>query len=341
MFPSYTEVRQALDADVNKLIEMRKLFRSQMAKILGVSGILALIIASFVFTIGSTKLQELYWIVFGISVIVLILVAMVKFDRLRRIFKAKIVSQMTQMLVSQCKLPFENQDYAYTCQYSFERHVSPSYIKKSLLYPYQIDKYFGEDLFSGRLGIADFQFSEIRLVQERTTRDNKGRVKKVDMNMFKGILFVADFHKSFQGVTILRSENVITNSTIGKIFTPIRDFLESTNQGKSMISIDLENEAFNKAFHIVTNDEIEARYLLSINMLERILAFRERHKRKIEISFVDSLICISMDTAKNYFELQVNSSDFERELQNTYEDLIFFFGMVEAFDLNTRIWSKK
>ncbi len=341
MFPSYIEVKQDLEADIAQLVIARNKFQSEIKKILLIVGSIALVVGLIVIMIDSQQSQDLYWISLGIVVLIVLIVIVVKFDRLRRTFKQKFVSKMAQAVVSKCQFPNQTDAYVYHCQYEPEKHVSRSYMEQSQLFPYRIDKIQGEDLFSGKLGVTDFQFSEMKLIQTQTTTNSKGQTKRVDVTMFKGILFVADFHKSFDGMTTLHAENVLTNSFIGKMMvSPIRKVMRDLNVGETRLSIDLESEAFNEAFEILTTNEIEARYLLSSNMMERILAFRERHKQKIEISFVDSLICISMNTNKNYFELKMNGKDLEKELQHIYEDLLFFFGTIEAFDLNTRIWSK-
>jgi hypothetical protein len=48
-----------------------------------------------------------------------------------------------------------------------------------------------------------------------------------------------------------------------------------------------------------------------------------------------------LQDSKNYFEIKLLAKDIDKELRLIYEDFRFFFGMVEVFDLNTRIWSKE
>ena len=76
-------------------------------------------------------------------------------------------------------------------------------------------------------------------------------------------------------------------------------------------------------------------------MIERILAFRKRFQSQIEISFVDTLMCVSLASSKNHFEIKLFGKDIDRELELIHQDLMFYFGMIEEFDLNTRIWTKQ
>jgi hypothetical protein len=105
-------------------------------------------------------------------------------------------------------------------------------------------------------------------------------------------------------------------------------------------SIDLENENFNQAFDVQTTDEIKARYILSSSMMERILNFKQRHREKVEISFVESRMYLALSSGRNYFEPKL-FHPMKDQSKAIYDDLTFFFGMVEEFDLNTRIWNKE
>jgi hypothetical protein len=348
MFPTYEQVVSHIDADIQAIVTARKqsqtVFRRwQNVVILATMlALLSLILSSVSVSMQSYSL--LFLIITGaiaaILIIITIIVGFTQHSKLTKKFKEKIVAKIAQTMINQCQLPSQSEDHHFHCSYEPNNHISPIMVDHSKLFAYRIDKYRGADLFTGQIGLTAFEFSEIQLIQVQTSVDSKGRTERRDVTMFKGILYVVDFNKKFNGITTLHAETVVSNSFIGKWLQPLRRLSRGSYEGQKKLSIDVENEAFNRAFDITTTDEIEARYILSSSMIERILEFRKRHPQRTEISFVDSLMCISLQDSKNYFEIKLFGKDIDKELRSIYEDFRFFFGMVEVFDLNTRIWTK-
>jgi hypothetical protein len=349
MFPTYEQVVSHIDADIQAIVAARKqsqaLFRRwQTAAILAaVLAILSLAITSVIESLQSFTMMTLVitGAIAAILIIATIIIGFTQHAKLTKHFKENIVAKIAQTMVSQCQLPNQSDEHHFHCSYEPSNHISPSMVDHSKLFPYHIDKYRGADLFTGQIGLTAFEFSELHLIQVQTSVDSKGRTTRRDVTMFKGILYVVDFNKKFNGITTLHAETMVSNSFIGKWLQPLRRMSRGSYEGQKKLSIDVENEDFNRAFDITTTDEIEARYILSSSMIERILEFRKRHPQKTEISFVDSLMCISLQDSKNYFEIKLFAKNIDKELRLIYEDFRFFFGMVEVFDLNTRIWSKE
>src|SRR5690554_3393487 len=116
------------------------------------------------------------------------------------------------------ELPNETEDYRYTCDYTRNDRMSDRFIENCRLFDFQIEQIKGEDLFSGILGKTEFDFSELTLIQIQTQTDSKGHTTQSNVTMFDGILFTADFHKDFDGVTILRSANMFNTGAVGSFF---------------------------------------------------------------------------------------------------------------------------
>ena len=77
---------------------------------------------------------------------------------------------------------------------------------------------------------------------------------------------IAGFQKDFQGHT-----TVLRNSLFKLSFSGSR--------------VKLENPDFEKTFDVYSTDQIEARYLLSPSMMERLLALDREFNKNITISF--------------------------------------------------------
>jgi len=104
----------------------------------------------------------------------------------------------------------------------------------------------------------------------------------------------------------------------------------------------LENPVFEKQFVVYSSDETEARYILSTSMMERILAFKEKTKTNIQLSFCDSNIYMAVPLKKNFFEPSIRRSvmNFD-DVKDYYEQLLFCVAIVDELQLNTRIWTKQ
>jgi hypothetical protein len=332
LLPSFSEVTQSSSFAIEDLERLRK----QVTKkrfIYNSILLLALAVVVIMYLYASA------WIVPGF--ILFIVIAILHFRNWRKgkalytaSYKSLVVANMMESMLKLCSLPNETKDYEYYCEYSPTNRIDDLWIQKSRLFDIRIDETLGEDLFKGKLGLTDFMFSELRLIQEQHSSDSDGHSTKTKVDMFKGILFIADFHKDFEGITIINSN--IGRGVIGRMLGRL-----SSSSFKPPIKLELESEAFNKVYQVRTTDEIKARYLLSSSMMERLVDFKKRNKMPISISFVDSFMCVSMWSNKNHFEGKVSKPVTGKNLEVVYQDLKFLFGMIEDFDLNTRIWNKE
>lgn len=337
MFPPYDEVISNLSEETAQLEQQRADILRRVKR----HGLISLLIVLAII-VGSLLVDKLIVIgLIGLFIYVIIAVILLarKYKSFRAAFKQRIVWGMAREMLRLCRMPFATERYRYECRYSPRERISDHLIQESRLFNYSIDKIRGEDLFHGILGLTEFKFSELTLIQTRTSTDSKGHTTHTDVTMFDGILFTADFHKDFSGVTILHSANVFNTGRIGRMLRPLQHTLSLFAREKKR-AISLENEDFNRAFHVQTTDDLTARYILTSSMMERLLNFKQTHPGKIEISFVHSSMYVAISSNKNYFEPKLADTIVETQGLAVYEDLKFLFGMIEEFDLNTRIWNK-
>lgn len=185
------------------------------------------------------------------------------------------------------------------------------------------DRYHTEDLIEGRIGKTEFCCAEVHAEERKTSVNSKGQTSTYWVDIFKGFLFIADFHKDFQGRT-----------------TIVRNSLFKINFSGSRVK--LENPDFEKAFDVYSTDQVEARYLLSTSMMERLLALDRDFNSSIKVSFFDSKILIAIPDSKNHFEASIwKSINNLDQLQSDFSTIRALVTIVEELNLNTRIWSKK
>ncbi len=199
------------------------------------------------------------------------------------------------------------------------------------IFPFPADQYHGDDLVSGiHNEETEFSFSEVNA--KRYVRDHRRRPHLVPI--FKGLFFKADFNKNFKFIT------VVLPDTTEKLFGDFGQKLQGGNLLREEL-VKLENPEFEKEFSVYSDDQTEARYLLSPKLMERILAYKKKHDERLSISFSNSQIYLAIPRSKDLFEPSYfKSLDRYEDIEKYYEDMQMAVDIVEELDLNTRIWSK-
>ena len=76
--------------------------------------------------------------------------------------------------------------------------------------------------------------------------------------------------------------------------------------------------------------------------MERMLLFKKQTKKRIQMSFVDTRLYVTVPYRKNLFEPKLFGDivDF-KNIQEYHDDLSLVLDLIQTLNLNTRIWSKK
>lgn len=193
------------------------------------------------------------------------------------------------------------------------------------------DRYNGKDYFEGVHGRTELHFSlvhaEERYETTETDTDSDGhtttRTEEHWRDIFKGLFFAADFNKDFRGHTLVRA---------GKagIFSGIFDNL-----------VKLEDPRFSQHFRVYSSDQVEARYILTPRLMERLMELLVS-LGCIELSFIGSWVNIAASGFPyNAFEPDVGQPFTDpAQVSRTLGWIFLVVGIVEELDLNTRIWTK-
>lgn len=184
------------------------------------------------------------------------------------------------------------------------------------------DRYHAEDQISGCIDKTSFVCSEVH-AEERKTRTTKNGVQHYWVTIFRGFLFMADFHKDFKGKT-----------------TIIRNSMFNLRFGESRVK--MENPVFEKVFDVFSTDQVEARYLITPSMMERLLSLNSRFDKGVTISFRNSTILVAISNSRNCFEASIwRSLSDMRILKADFEVIHSLLEIVDELNLNTRIWTKE
>jgi len=209
-------------------------------------------------------------------------------------------------------------------------HVEEGEFRLSRLFEGQSwNLYGGEDLVVGNHGETRFRFSELH-VRERRKRGKRTEV----VDVFRGLLFVADFNKSFQGQTLVlpdRAERRL--GAMGRA-------LQSVTGGAGLSLVELEDLEFERAFVVRSTDATEARYLLSPSLMRRLLAFHQNTGSQLRLSFSRGRLYVAIPLVNDLFEIPLHAPLDLASLRRWAGELLFATSVVDELDLNTRIWSK-
>lgn len=216
-------------------------------------------------------------------------------------------------------------------KYYPDRFIGRSIFQMANFFPSnRIDKYEGDDLVEGVIGKTKIQFSELRVQEERKSDKNS-----YYQDIFKGLFLIIDFNKNLKGRTYVMPD--INDKTYSKFF-----FFGEKKKTLYGELVKLEDPEFEKNFAVFSTDQIEARYILSTSLMERIVKLRNRIGRQVLFCFANSQIYIAIPFTMNLFEPRIMKKTIEFSLLRVYYELLLdSIGIVEELNLNTRIWTKQ
>lgn len=147
-----------------------------------------------------------------------------------------------------------------------------------------------EDSLAGRRKEVGFEFFEAKLEQRRRSSSKHGsRTKWV--TVFRGQCLVAHFPKQFQGST--------------RVFRDAGMFNAFTRMGQSFGNhkrVALEDPKFEKAFEVYSTDQIEARFILTPDFMERLLNLEATFQgKKLRCAFSGGEMFVAVEGG-NLFE---------------------------------------
>lgn len=210
--------------------------------------------------------------------------------------------------------------------------IGESEFMNTQLFSNDPDRYNTEDFVSGKADKTSFYFAEVH-AEYKTETTTKNGTQTHWHNIFKGILFTADFNKNFKGLTVVRPRGF--GSAMSAWFSKNVFSFGDKNIVK------LENLDFEKTFVTYGADQVEARFILTPSMMEKILRLNAQSRDTISLSFIYSKMYIAFPIDRNCFEAPIFKTLLNPTLLN--EDIAtikFMYDVVHEMDLNTRIWNK-
>lgn len=168
--------------------------------------------------------------------------------------------------------------------------------------------------------VGNYQTLEVGIQESRLTHEAGSGKHRHTVTDFKGIFVKVKIPKNFQGTTVVRAER------------------KGNSTPKGLKRVQLEDPEFEKIFNVYSDDQIEARYLLTTAFMERLKNVRhifskntggQEYLPDIYCVFDKGFLIIAISTSENFFEV---ASIFKTMIQKeAYEEV--FYQLVSIFDL--------
>ena len=212
-------------------------------------------------------------------------------------------------------------------KYNHQNYISKEVFKASKISSRSIWSYAGNDLAMGKIDGNFIMFSDLL-------------VKSFMQTVFHGQFIVTEFNKNFEGATVVSTDNA--EVIFGKV---LGGFIQSSLSGDSLIRMD--SPTFEEAFVVHSTDSVEAHYILSSSLMERMLSYKEKSGQLIEFSFFGNVVCIAIAYDKDHFEyLDTERFTSEAALKEAFDrefaqPLALVTEIIDDLKLNEKLWSKR
>ena len=141
--------------------------------------------------------------------------------------------------------------------------------------------------------------------------------------VFNGVIVKLDMNKPFTSHTVIKPNSLMHISP-----------------SKQLHHTELEDVEFNKKFDVFTNDEVDARYLITPSFMERLKSMKTAFSASnISCSFYGNLLIIALPTNKDIFSLcsLVKPIDDSKQYFQMYEEIVSIIKLIDHFKMNQKI----
>ena len=196
--------------------------------------------------------------------------------------------------------------------------------------------YSGGNIFSDSYAVPNFEYEiyddifqgsykdvNIDIIEAKFKEIYYKRGRKRKRTVFKGVIVKLDMNKSFTGHTVIQPSSLIK-------LAPSKKLHYTT----------LEDVAFNKRFDVYTNDEVDARYLITPTFMERLknvkIAFSAQDMGCV---FYENFLLITLPSNKDIFSIcsLVKKMDDSRQYFKMYEEILTVIKLIDHLKMYQKI----
>ena len=195
------------------------------------------------------------------------------------------------------------------------------YINSYVLHK-KFDKVELDDVFNGSYKGINYNIVEAHYSKKETRRTKNG-VRTQYVTVFDGLLITLDMNKKFNCHTVLKPN-------MGGRFLANGDLRHTV----------LEDPEFERKFDVLTNDEVEARYLLTPTFMERLKNIQMSFLAySTDCAFYQNKLIIAMETSQDMFHIGSIWKPLTDESQyfKMFEEVFSIIKLIDHFKLDQKI----
>lgn len=237
-------------------------------------------------------------------VVILLFCAFGNFWINKKSFEKKIKTDTIMPLVCKC---FENLSWG-------SAYTSTGFIIKPSRIIQDYDSYSCDDVFEGQHHNVNFKIIEISCTKSSGKNSH---------TVFKGVVVKLDMNKNFTGHTLIRPASLV-----------------HLNIPRKLKRTKLEDVEFEKRFNVFTDDEVEARYLITPSFMERLNEMKVAFKaNSVSCAFYEKSLLIALSTGKDLFSIGslFKRIDDPKQFFTMFEEILSIIKLIDYFKLNQKI----
>ena len=209
-------------------------------------------------------------------------------------------------------------DFVYKPNYSAP---FAQYKKYDILPPFDPPVSFSEDYVKGTYNNVNIEFFEARLMRGAHFKGKKA--------VFNGVIAKISVNKKFSSKTVIRPDK----GSFG-------DWVSGRKLPENQEVVRLEDPVFDKLFNVYSNDQIEARYLLTTTFMERLIEVEKAFgSQKIECCFYKQYLVMAIHLIKDWFEPGpiTEIEDFRDDSKKLLADINSIFNICDTLQMDSEI----
>ena len=179
------------------------------------------------------------------------------------------------------------------------------------------NRYHKEDLITGKYKNVYFVQSDLKVQYESNGEHD------TTTTYFRGRWIAIDYPKKFNGTVV-----IIDNSFAYGV------------KRKELEKIQLENPNFNNMFTVRASDMQLGYYLLTPQLVEKIMELKQSTNGNIIACFKNGYLHIFINDGKDSFEPNINNVNLMGDIQKFMQDFTLVSGTIDVLDINNSVYAQ-
>lgn len=185
------------------------------------------------------------------------------------------------------------------------------------------DSFTSNDYVTGKYKDINFASSDVNITETHTDSDGDSHT----VTLFSGQWYIFDFNKVFKANVQVKDVH----------FSNARTY---RRKGESKYQkVELEDIDFNKKFVCYAQEPLDAFYIITPRMMEKLKATKEKMKHSLMLCFVDNRLHIGVSTGKDLYEPNLRKKvNLEAARAVVLNDLQPIIDFVDGLELDNNLF---